>query len=111
MGDTKQSNESYYAVIFTSQLSQDTTDYSDVAEEMEKLAKEQPGFINVESVRDQSGFGITISYWESLGAIKQWRENATHTIARKRGREQWYEQFHMRICLVKKEYDFHRKGL
>ncbi|MCI0764139.1 antibiotic biosynthesis monooxygenase [Bacillus sp. TL12] len=111
MRDTKQSNKSYYAVIFTSQLSQDTTDYNDVAEKMEKLAKKQPGFIDIESVRDQSGLGITISYWESLEAIKQWRENAAHTIARQRGREQWYEQFHMRICLVEKEYDFHRKGL
>ncbi|PFE06235.1 antibiotic biosynthesis monooxygenase [Bacillus cereus] len=99
----------YYAVIFTSQLSQDTTDYDDVAEEIEKRAKEQPGFINVESVRDTSGFGITISYWESLEAIKQWKDNAAHTIARQRGREQWYEQFHVRICLVEKEYVFHRK--
>ncbi|EEM11823.1 JEMB [Bacillus pseudomycoides] len=111
MRDTKQSNEPYYAVIFTSQLSQDTTDYGDVAEEMEKLAKGQPGFINVDSVRDASGLGITISYWESLEAIKQWRENAAHTIARRRGREQWYESFHMKICVVEREYNFKRKGL
>ncbi|EEM06023.1 MULTISPECIES: antibiotic biosynthesis monooxygenase family protein [Bacillus] len=111
MRDTKQSNEPYYAVIFTSQLSQDTTDYGDVAEEMEKLAKGQPGFINVDSVRDASGLGITISYWESLEAIKQWRENAVHTIARQRGREQWYESFHMKICVVEREYNFKRKGL
>ncbi|MDM5154269.1 antibiotic biosynthesis monooxygenase [Bacillus sp. DX1.1] len=101
----------YYAVIFTSQLSQDTTDYDDVAEKMEDLAKQQPGFISVESVRDTSGLGITISYWESLEAIKHWRENAAHTIARQRGREQWYEQFHMKICVVEKEYDFQRKSL
>ncbi|MBY0595345.1 antibiotic biosynthesis monooxygenase family protein [Bacillus bingmayongensis] len=111
MGTKKQHNTPYYAVIFTSQLSQDTTDYSDVAEEMEKLAKEQPGFIDVESARDTSGLGITISYWESLEAIQQWRENAAHTIARQRGREQWYESFHMKICVVEREYNFQRKGL
>lgn len=94
----------YYAVIFTSQLSSETEDYEIVADEMVKLAAEQPGFINFESVRNETGFGITISYWESLEAIKQWKEHAAHTIARKRGREQWYEQFHTRICLVEREY-------
>ncbi|ENQ3108075.1 Heme-degrading monooxygenase HmoA [Bacillus sp. 491mf] len=94
----------YYAVIFTSQLSSETDDYEIVADEMVKLAAEQPGFIDVESVRNETGFGITISYWESLEAIKQWKEHAAHTIARKRGREQWYEQFHTRICLVEREY-------
>ncbi|MCM3736596.1 antibiotic biosynthesis monooxygenase [Bacillus cytotoxicus] len=94
----------YYAVIFTSQLSSETDDYETVSDEMVKLAAEQPGFIDVESVRNKTGFGITISYLESLEAIKQWKENAAHTVARKRGREQWYEQFHTRICLVEREY-------
>lgn len=94
----------YYAVIFTSQLSSETDDYEIVADEMVKLAAQQPGFIDVESVRNEAGFGITISYLESLEAIKQWKEHASHTIARKRGREQWYEQFHTRICLVESEY-------
>ncbi|WP_242224112.1 antibiotic biosynthesis monooxygenase [Bacillus cereus group sp. BfR-BA-01380] len=94
----------YYAVIFTSRLSSETDDYEIVADEMVKLATQQPGFIDVESVRNEAGFGITISYWESLEAIKQWKEHASHIIARKRGREQWYEQFHTRICLVEKEY-------
>ncbi|KEK24690.1 antibiotic biosynthesis monooxygenase family protein [Bacillus gaemokensis] len=111
MNNSKQYSKPYYAVIFTSQLSKDTTDYNDVAEEMEKLAKQQPGFIDVESVRDASGLGITISYWESLEAIKHWRENAAHTAARKRGREQWYESFHMKICVVERKYNFQRKGL
>lgn len=111
MDTLKYRNTPYYAVIFTSQLSQDQTDYNDVAKEMEKLAKQQPGFIDVESVRDSSGLGITISYWESLEAIRHWKENIAHTAAKKRGREQWYEHFHMRICLVEKEYDFRRKDL
>ena len=37
-------NESLLCVIFTSNLSNDTTDYNTVAETMEELAKQQPGF-------------------------------------------------------------------
>lgn len=76
-------NKPYYAVIFTSNLSNDTTDYSTVAETMEELAKQQPGFLGVESARGNSGLGITISYWESLEAIENWKKNTLHKEAKK----------------------------
>lgn len=111
MASTLEKNKPYYAVIFTSNLSNDTTDYNTVAEEMEKLAKQQPGFLGVESARGNSGLGITISYWESLDAIENWKKNTLHKEAKKRGREQWYENLHLRICLVEKEFKFHRGTL
>lgn len=111
MENNPQKVSHYYAVIFTSHLSNNTTDYSTVADEMEELAKQQPGFLGVESARDHSGLGITISYWESLDAIENWKQNALHKEAKKRGREQWYENFHLRICLVEKEFKFHRDTL
>ncbi|HDR4419334.1 TPA: antibiotic biosynthesis monooxygenase [Bacillus cereus] len=111
MKHAPQKTSQYYAVIFTSHLSTDTTDYSSVADKMEKLAKQQPGFLGVESARDHSGLGITISYWESLEAIENWKQNALHKEAKKRGREQWYENFHLRICLVEKEFKFHKGTL
>ncbi len=111
MASNLEKNNSYYAVIFTSNLSNDTADYSTVADKMEELAKQQPGFLGVESARDHSVLGITISYWESLEAIENWKQNALHKEAKKRGREQWYENFHLRICLVEKEFKFHRGTL
>lgn len=111
MENAPQKTNHYYAVIFTSNLSNDTTDYSNVAEKMEDLAKQQPGFLGVESARGNSGLGITISYWESLEAIENWKKNTLHKEAKKRGREQWYENFHLRICLVEKEYKFQREIL
>ncbi|CAG5080996.1 Antibiotic biosynthesis monooxygenase protein yqjZ [Thermobacillus xylanilyticus] len=53
--------------------------YAEMAEEMVKLASAQPGFLGVESVRD--GLGITVSYWESLEAIQNWKQNERHLIA------------------------------
>lgn len=108
MENASQKANHYYAVIFTSNLSNDTTDYNTVAGKIEELAKQQPGFLSVESARGNSGLGITISYWESLDAIENWKKNALHKEAKKRGREQWYENFHLRICLVEKEFKFQR---
>ena len=68
---------------------------------MEKLAKQQPGFLGVESARGNSGLGITISYGNHLMRLKIGRRTP-YIKKRKKGREQWYENFHLRICLVEK---------
>lgn len=94
----------YYAVIFTSVRSSVAEGYDETAAEMVALARQQPGFLGVDSAREE--IGITVSYWESLDAIKQWKNHASHAIARKLGKEKWYQSFTTRICLVEKEYAF-----
>ncbi len=94
----------YYAVIFTTTLSDDTEGYFEMAEKMDNLAKEQEGYLGVESTR--SDIGITVSYWESLEAITQWKNNLEHKKARDLGREKWYKKYQLRVCKVEREYGF-----
>ncbi|GFD75399.1 antibiotic biosynthesis monooxygenase [Alteromonas sp. KUL156] len=96
----------YYAVIFTTTLSDDTEGYYEMAEKMDNLAKEQDGYLGVESTR--SNVGITVSYWESLDAIVKWKNNVEHTEARNKGRERWYKKYQLRICKVEREYGFEK---
>ena len=63
----------YYAVIFTSTRTLAENGYSEMANKMVELAKIQPGFLGVESVREE--MRITVSYWKDLEAIKNWKEN------------------------------------
>ena len=98
--------KSYYAVIFTSTQNDDITGYSEMAEKMETLAKQQKGFIGMDSVRNE--IGITISYWESLDAIKNWKLQSEHVVAQLKGRQDWYNWYHVRICKVEREYEFNR---
>ncbi len=100
-------SEKTYAVIFSSQRSDvEKNEYELMAEEMVNLAGKHPGFISVESVRGNDGFGITISYWKSLEAIQSWKQNSRHLIAQKSGTEKWYESFRIRICEIQREYGF-----
>ncbi|WP_435923051.1 antibiotic biosynthesis monooxygenase family protein [Paenibacillus sp. DYY-L-2] len=99
-------NESYYAVIFSSQRTEGDKGYSNMAEKMERLAAEQPGFLGVESVRDASGAGITISYWDSLEAIRQWKQNPSHQSAQEKGKQVWYQNYNVKICKVERAYSF-----
>src|SRR5262245_4674024 len=96
----------YYAVIFTSQRTDGENGYGDMAARMVELASKQPGFLGVETVRDAGGLGITVSYWESLDAIRNWKRNEEHLVAQAKGRSVWYRQFRLRICKVEREYGF-----
>lgn len=100
-------NIPYYAVIFTSTQTDNTEGYSEMAEKMETLARQQDGFIGIESARNT--IGITVSYWESLEAIKNWKANTEHLFAQQKGREQWYNWYNVKICKVEREYQFLRK--
>ncbi len=90
----------YYAVIFTSQRTLAEAGYAETAELMERLAREQPGFLGIESVRSASGAGITVSYWSTRDSIDAWKNHLEHRIAQDRGRREWYQSFSLRICLV-----------
>jgi heme-degrading monooxygenase HmoA len=94
----------YYAVIFTSKRTELDDNYVEMALKMETLAKQQPGFLSVESVRNE--IGITVSYWESLEAIANWKQNLDHLDAQFLGRQKWYENYVVRIAKVEKEYSF-----
>ncbi|GGI56085.1 antibiotic biosynthesis monooxygenase family protein [Winogradskyella haliclonae] len=101
-----QNQKPYYAVIFTSTQTEDIVGYSEMANQMETLAKTQKGYLGIESARNS--VGITVSYWESLEAIKQWKQNSEHLFAQQRGREQWYNWYKVRICRVEREYEFEK---
>ena len=96
----------YYAVIFTTLRTDIDEGYEETAARMEELAKEQPGYLGIESAR--SVVGITVSYWEDVTSILHWKNNIEHSEAREKGRTLWYEKYHLRICKVERDYDFEK---
>lgn len=96
----------YFAVIFTSLLRADDPEYGQMADRMIALASEQPGFLGVESARGSDGLGITVSYWESLDSITNWRAHSEHRIAQERGIADWYARYELRISKVERAYGF-----
>jgi heme-degrading monooxygenase HmoA len=92
----------YYAVIFSSHRNDDLEGYSETAARMVELAAEQPGFLGVESVRED--LGITVSYWSDLESIKRWKAQAEHRVAQRMGMDKWYSSYKTRIALVERDY-------
>ena len=100
----KTPNSNYYAVIFTSILEGDDPMYHKVSDQLVGLAKEQAGFLGIESARND--IGITVSYWKDLESIKKWKNQMDHSAAREQGRTKWYRSFKVRICKVERDYGF-----
>lgn len=96
----------YYAVIFTSARTEGDDGYGAMADQMVALAQRQPGFLGIESARDS--IGITVSYWESEAAIRNWKQQSQHLVAQRKGRADWYESYFTRICKVERDYSFNR---
>ena len=92
----------YYAVIFTSIRTEKEDGYGEMADRMVELAQQQPGFLGIESAREE--VGITVSYWADLEAIKKWKANSEHLQAQKSGRKSWYDSFKVRISKVDRDY-------
>lgn len=94
----------YYAVIFTSILKEESIEYQKMANRMVELAETQKGFLGIESAREE--IGISVSYWQTLEDIQNWKQNSEHFLAQEKGKSDWYSYYKTRICKVEREYEF-----
>ena len=79
-----------------------------MAEAMDALARQQPGYLGVESARE--GVGITVSYWKDLDNIAAWKAVAKHRAAQSTGRAGWYSAYTTRIARVERDYTMQTSG-
>jgi heme-degrading monooxygenase HmoA len=95
----------YTAVIFTSVRlpAADSPEYAEAAGRMAELAREQPGYLGLESAVS-GGLGVTVSYWGSPDAAQAWKAVAEHAAVQVLGRERWYADYRVRIATVERDY-------
>lgn len=96
----------YFAVVFTSVLNTDVTDYEETSDRMEGMVKQQPGFLGFESARED--LGITVSYWKDEASILNWSTNLEHKEAQRLGKEKFYKSYFIRICKVERAYSYEK---
>ena len=99
----------YFAVIFASLRSDITDAYAETAERMLELAALQAGYLGVDSV-SQRKTGITVSYWKDEQSILLWKQQMEHQAAQSQGKNQWYDEYTVRIAKVERSYRFVKEG-
>lgn len=92
----------FHAVIFVSQRTPGDNGYGDESARMVSMVNEQPGFIGMESVRGADGKGITVAFFESEEAIRDWGRVEEHRQAQSSGRASWYESYQLYYSRVER---------
>ena len=88
-----------FVVIFRARVASLDDEYFRTAERLKELAFQEYGCQDFFSVTegDQE---VSISYWDTLQQIRDWKECPEHVTAREKGRQQWYQSFSVEVCEV-----------
>jgi heme-degrading monooxygenase HmoA len=94
------------AVIFTSRRTAGSdAEYAALSTRMEELAREQPGFLDMISVRDpKTRVGVTVSYFEDEQSVRAWKAHPEHLEAQRKGMADLYEEYHVTVADVRRDY-------
>lgn len=95
--------QAFTLVAFSSELAKPSTKYHTLAEEMVRLAKDQPGLIGFHSFRSEGGEGFTASYWKDSESMHKWGANTRHQEVQKLGREEFYKSYRISSAEVRLE--------
>jgi len=98
----------YYVAVFTTVRTQEQSDYSETNARMEDLVKDIPGYLGMDHAQTPGGLGITVGYFRDADALTEWRTDAEHRAAQKRGRDQWYESYTLHVAKVERSHGFVR---
>ncbi|MFF2547142.1 antibiotic biosynthesis monooxygenase family protein [Kitasatospora sp. NPDC058063] len=99
----------YYAVVFTAVPTEERTGYSETNDRMEELVKDIPGYLGMDHAQTPGGLSVTVGYFRDVEALTEWRTNAEHRAAQKRGRAEWYERYTLHVAKVERSYGFVRE--
>ena len=99
-----------YAVMFhsTRALAHDDV-YDAWSQRMESAVTGVDGYLSHVGYRDPNTLkGVTISYFESLEAIRQWREFDAHIEAQILGRDSFYTEYTVEVAHIERRYSWTR---
>jgi heme-degrading monooxygenase HmoA len=98
----------YYMTVFTSVRTADQRDYGETAARMEELVREIPGFLGMDHAQTPGGLSITVGYFRDAEALTEWRNDAEHRAAQRRGISEWYHSYTVHVAKVERSHDFVR---
>ena len=94
-----------YANIFSYLKSDDCEGYTEMDEETLGLVEHIQGYLGHESVNNNDGRTIFISYWNSLKAINEWRINSRHKAAKSQGKR-WHSAYQSVLVKIESSSEF-----
>jgi heme-degrading monooxygenase HmoA len=81
-------------------------DYLAMAQSLRGELEKIDGFISVERFASlyQEGKMLSLSFWRDEEAVKRWRNHVQHRAAQRRGREEIFADYRIRVASVVRDY-------
>ena len=93
--------------IFRSRLRPDVeSEYGLVAERMDHLAAQMPGFLGIKTFQAGDGERVSIVEFATGAEALAWRNHPEHREAQRLGREQFYAEYDVIVCTPLRRYTF-----
>jgi len=92
-----------YAVIFKATTASLDDEYFRTAESLRELAFSKYGCVDFVAATEGDE-EITISYWETMQQIRDWKNDPVHRLAQEAGRNKWYKSYSVEVCEVNRSY-------
>lgn len=97
-----------YLVVFRNRKRADidAAAYDAQAEEMELMARAQPGYLSFKSFVAEDGEVVALSEWTDEASARAWGRVAEHAAAQADGRARWYAQYTIFGCDTPRTHRF-----
>ncbi len=86
----------------------DLAAYEQLNARMTELVQTIPGFTGATGYTSDDGDEVAMIRFESLDALRAWREHPEHVVAQQRGKAEFYASYRIEVCEVVRAYDFQR---
>ena len=73
---------------------------------MYELASAMPGFVSYKDFTATDGENVSIVEFEDEASLLAWRQHPQHVEAQRRGREEFFADFHIQVCSPLRDYHF-----
>ncbi len=101
-------NSPAIVTVFRSRLraDADAIGYHAVADEMERQARNMPGFVDFKSFTADDGERVSIAVFDSIDHHDRWRDHPDHRAAQQRGRDEFYSEYRIMVGEVFVDHTF-----
>src|SRR5262249_8956951 len=88
----------------------DQQSLAELGQQMYALASSMPGYISYKDFTAQDGENVSLIEFESHETLANWREHPEHKAAQKRGRDEFFSEYHIQVCTPVRESRFRYAG-
>jgi len=99
-----------YIVVFRAAARDLDAEYARTAERLRQVAMTRFGCLGFHSVT-QDDEEISLSYWPSEEAIRDWKADSEHVLAQEAGRQRWYTSYSVDVAEVTRSYTMKTSSL